>query len=177
MRLTGPRTQTWCSQQQSSSSSAVVSVSDAVWPVPGRTPPPVSPFQLCSADLDGAETAHVEPIAERRFGKAGRDDAAGHHDVALPHSLALRCQMVGEPRERLEGMAEGVRAPAPPDFDTILIDHAYDSIEHGRWLDESAEDDPCVPRVVRDQRSAVEHRIIRVAIIHQFDRGADRIDR
>ena len=73
-------------------------------------------------------------------------------------------------------MAEGIRAPAPPDFDTILIGDADDFIERRRRLDETTEDDPRVPRIIRDQRSAVEHRIIRVPIIHQFDRRADRID-
>ena len=74
-------------------------------------------------------------------------------------------------------MAESIRALAPPDFDTILICHAYSCIERGRRRDEGAEDDPRIPRIIRNQRSAVEHCIISFSVINQFDRGADRIDR
>ena len=92
-------------------------------------PPCQGELVLCSADLDAAEAADVEAVAEGCLRKAGRDDAAGHHDVAFLQSLALHPQMIGEPCERLERMAESVRALAPPDFDTILIGHAYDVIE------------------------------------------------
>ena len=85
--------------------------------------------------------------------------------------------MISEPGERLERVAERVRPSAASDFRTILKRHADDFIERRRRGDKGAQHDARVPGIIRNQRFAVEHGIIGVPIVHQFDRGADRIDR
>src|SRR3954451_16465966 len=131
-----------------------------------------------AADLNAAQTIDVETITECRYGKASGDNAARHHDVSFPQALPLRSEMAGKPRERLERMAERVGAPATSDLHAVLIGHAHDFVEVGRRrLDESTEDDARVPRIVGDERFAIQHRIVGVTIVDQFDGRTYRVDR
>src|SRR5262245_24506365 len=89
-------------------------------PIPeGWAPRSVSRVLDPHLGQDLAEAGEGVAIARRTGRELRRHDAAGHYDVAGLQLRARLRQVVGEPGQRIEGMAERVAAVAAVELDVV----------------------------------------------------------
>ena len=130
-----------------------------------------------AADLHRADPRNLEAVAKGSGRKARRRDAARHHHLPRAQAASALCEMVRQPRQRHEGMAERIGAAAARQLRAVLPDDADHLVEAGRRRHERAQNDPCIPRIVGHQRRAVERPVVGVAVLHQLDRRGHGVDR
>jgi hypothetical protein len=81
--------------------------------------------------------------------------------------------MAGEPQKRLEGMAQNLPPLPAVDLGSVQLDHALDRRQIRPFRHERSQDGARIPGIVRDQGENVEVPVIRVAVLDQFQGGAD----
>src|SRR5262245_52035863 len=101
------------------------------FPMP-REPPMTRAFRLCrwrsirastsDSQRYGSDLDQLKGEAVTRLGKAGRRDAARQDDIAGPERCSRLRQVIGEPCQGNEGVAQHILAISTVDLDAVELD-------------------------------------------------------